>query len=310
MADPAVLSARAFVRTATSTLDILGIMKSWQFWTEVLMPDPWGTNTTTSRVLDEQLLLDLAHGPVVPRTDIEVAVALSRFAHEEFEGYGTGGAEINQDDSVIVMRALKAVLARLGITMFTPPFRDFDTFYKHWRSVGAVGSGGWQARRDILDQYFEPLHELLDEREAGSITSTLATAISPQKVTGWPRVDEEVSELRRHFESALTQQDYSNVGNDCVALLEALSATVYDHTKHKRGGEQEPPVQSTKERLSRYIEVELVGSDNAELRKLARAAIEFAQAVKHRRATVTRKEAGIAADAILLLANLLRRIHQ
>lgn len=286
-------------------------MKSWDFWTEHEVFEPWEeTSTTTSRALDEQFLLDLTRGPVAAHPDIEVAVALARFAHEEFEGHGTGGAEVSQEQSVLIMRALRAVLTRLGVTTFAPPFRDFTTFYKHWRSVGAVGAGGWQARRDILDEYFDPLHELLDEREAGSITSTLATAISPLRVTGWPRVDEEISELRRHFESSASQQDYSNVGNDCVALLEALSATVYEHEKHKRGDEREPAVQNTKERLDRYVEVELVGPNNAELRKLSRAAIEFAQAVKHRRATVTRQEAGIAADAVILLANLLRRIHK
>lgn len=243
-------------------------MKPWEFWIEGEVPDPWG-GMTSSRVLDERLLLELGRGPAAPRSDIEVAVALARFVHQEFEGHGTSGAEISQDDSILVMRALKAVLARLGITTFNPPFRDFDTFYKHWRSVGAMGTGSWQARRDILDEYFDPLHEILDEKEAGSLTSTLATAISPHGVTGWPLVDEEVSELRRHFESALTQQDYSNVGNDCVALLEILSATVYELGKHKRGDESEPPVQNTKDRLDRYIEVQLVGSGNAELRKLA-----------------------------------------
>ena len=284
-------------------------MKPWEFWIEREVADPWG-GTTTASVLNEQLILDITAGPVPPRTDIEVAVPLARFTHEQFEGHGTGGADVSQDESVALMRALKAVLARLGITSFSPPFRDFDTFYKHWRSVGAVNAGGWQARRDILDQYFDPLHEVLDEREAGSIRSTLATAISPHNVTGWPRVDEEVAELRRHFESASTQQDYSNVGNDCVAILEALSATAYDHAKHQSGNAPEPPVQKTKERLNRFVEVELAGSDNAELRKLVRATIEFAQAVKHRRATITRQEAGIAADAVILLANLLRRIDQ
>ncbi|MEF2977221.1 hypothetical protein [Subtercola sp. YIM 133946] len=149
-------------------------MKSWEFWIDREVPDPWGgAESTTSRELDEQLLLDIARGPVAPRTDLEIAVALARFTHQEFEGHGTSGADISQDQSVITMRALKAVLARLGITTFSPPFRDFDTFYKHWRSDGATGS--WQARRDILDKYLEPVHELLDEREAGSIASALAT---------------------------------------------------------------------------------------------------------------------------------------
>lgn len=271
--------------------------------------DPWGCDERVERVLDAQLLRSIAQGPLADLSDIEVAVALARFAHEEFEGYGTGGSDITQDESVLVVRALKAVLTRLGITAFNPPFRDFNTFYKHWRSEGASGPGGWQARRDILDKYFEPLQTLLDEREAGSIASTLAAAISPRKVTGWPRVDEEISELRRHFESASTQQDYSNVGNDCVAILEALSATVYNHSKHQRGEDPEPPVASTKVRLERYVEAELAGSENAELRKLARATIELAQAVKHRRDTVSRIEAGIAADAVILLANMLRRIQ-
>lgn len=283
-------------------------MKTWEFWVEQASPDVWGVDSTT-RVLNEQLLLDLTRGPLPDRSDIEVAVALARFAHEEFEGHGTSGAEISQEESVVVMRALKSVLARLGISTFEPPFRDFNTFYKHWRSVGAVGTGGWQARRDILDEYFDPLHAILDEREAGSIISTLATAISPHRAVGWPRVDEELSELRRHFETASTRQDYSNIGNDVVAVLEALSEVVYDHSTHGQAGEDEPPVASTKARLDRFIEVSLDGAGNAPLRKLARASIELAQAVKHRRGTATRLEAGIAADSVILLSNLLRRVH-
>ncbi|GAB2656159.1 hypothetical protein ABI214_07965 [Prescottella soli] len=65
------------------------------------------------------------------------------------------------------------------------------------------------------------------------------------------------------------------------------------------GDDPEPPVASTKIRLERYIEVELVGSDNAELRKLTRATIEVAQAVKHWRSTISRTESGIAADAVI-----------
>lgn len=284
-------------------------MRSWEFWIErtVPGPDPWGGGERTERALNDDMLQNITRGPLGSHSDVEVAVALARFAHEEFEGHGTGGADITQEDSVVVIRALQAILARLGISTFDPPFRDFTTFSKYWRSAGAVNS--WQARRDILNEYFDPIHDLLDKREAGSITSTLATAISPRTVTGWPRVDEELSELRRHFESASTQQDYSNIGNDCVAILEALSATVYDHTRHQRGDEDEPPVASTKLRLDRYVEVELVGSQNAELRKLARATIEVAQAVKHRRETVSRTESGITADAVILLANMLRRIR-
>jgi hypothetical protein len=127
--------------------DSLSAMKSWEFWTErtVAGPDPWGGGEHTERRLDMPMLADVTRGPLSGHSDIEVAVALARFTHEEFEGHGTGGAEIAQDDSIVVMRALKAVLTRLGITTFNPPFRDFNTFYKYWRTEGATGS--WQARR-------------------------------------------------------------------------------------------------------------------------------------------------------------------
>lgn len=45
------------------------------------------------------------------------------------------------------------------------------------------------------------------------------------------------------------------------------------------------------------------------MRKLARAAIELAEAVKHGR-TPDRTKAGVAADAVILLANVLRRLDE
>ncbi|MDV6310024.1 hypothetical protein [Gordonia amicalis] len=237
-----------------------------------------------------------------------MAVALARFAHEEFEDFATGGADIEQTDSIDVIRALVAVLARLDISTFDPPFRDFEMFQKYWKREGMAGSGGYDKRRRCLEEHFEPLHEVLAAREAGSISSTLATAVSSDPVTGWPLVDEELSELRRHFESASSPQDYSNIGNDCVSTLEALSAVAYDHSLHQLDDEPEPPVDKTKIRLARVIEVEL--ADNEELRKLARATVDAAQAVKHRRKAMSEVAAGISADAVILLAHILRRIRE
>jgi hypothetical protein len=117
--------------------------------------------------------------------------------------------------------------------------------------------------------------------------------MSPRRSTGWPGVDEEISKLRRHFESARTQQDYSNVGNDCVAVIAASSRVAYDHVRHGRPGENEPPSGNTKDRLHRIVEVELIGATNAGMRKLVRVSIEMAQAVKHPRNTITRTEAGV-----------------
>lgn len=84
---------------------------------------------------------------------------------------------------------------------------------------------------------------------------------------------------------------------------------MYDHTRHTPAGESEPPFSKTKLRLERYVEERLPGSNNAEMRKFARSAIELAQAIKHGGAP-TRIEAGIAADAVIVLANMLRRLGE
>ena len=267
----------------------------------------WGFTDITNLVLNTEMLDAISRGHLPDRSDLEVAVALARLAHDEYELCGTSGSALGREDSALILRALSRVLKRLGVEGFELPFRDFDTFRTYWNRNGAYGS--WQARRDILNGFFSPLHEELERRDEATMEWTLVTAISPHPITGWSRVDQEISELRRHFNGASSQQDYSNIGNDCVAVLEALSAAAYTHEKHGVPGQEEPPVANTKTRFDRYIEVELPDSGDKYVRKLARASIELAQAVKHRRETATRKEAGIAADSVILLANILRRLQ-
>jgi hypothetical protein len=259
---------------------------------------------------DLDLVRELRASPIEDADDAEAAVALARLVHDELEAFGTeGGEEITDAGIREAIQALYAVTGRLGITDFKIPFRDFKTFRSYWIKQGASGPGGWQARRDILSSMFNPLHDALAQRETESLQSTLAHAVSPRGRTGWARVDEEIAELKRHFANAHTPQDYRNVGNDCVIVFEALSRQVYAVERHLRPGEEEPPIGNTKQRLSRFIEDAASGSDAATLRKLVRAAIEFAQEVKHRDSS-SRKHAGISADSVILLANLLRRLDE
>ena len=91
-------------------------------------------------------------------------------------------------------------------------------------------------------------------------------------------------------------------------VLEAPSRENYDHDIHGEAGEAEPPVDKTKNRIGRFVDKAQSGSANAEVRKVANAVIELAHSVKHR-STPTRQQAGIAADSVIQLANLLRRLE-
>ncbi len=134
----------------------------------------------------------------------------------------------------------------------------------------------------------------------------LADAVSPRGRTGWTKIDTEIAELRRHFANARIAQDYLNVGYDCVIVLEALSGEIYDPAKHLVPADEEPPIGNTKARLGRVVECEAPSASAVALRKLVRASIALSQEVKHRD-NDNRKEAGLVADAVILVSNLLRR---
>ncbi|MFB0840194.1 hypothetical protein ACETK3_19595 [Arthrobacter sp. E44] len=277
-------------------------MRETDFFEEVEAADVW---TPQQYRLNTELIERIHAGPLQNATDVEIAVPLARLVHDEYRSRGTdNNPRISQAESRAVMAALRAVLKRLSVD-FQPPFTDFDGFYTYWKNNNGYGS--WQARRQILAELFDPLHEQLADLEAGTVASVLAEPVTTQPRTGWTRVDEEITELRRHFANARTEQDYRNVGNDCVIILERLSEAAYVPARHLPEGEEEPPVAQTKNRLDRVIEVDLAGSENAALRKLVRSAIEQAQGVKHG-ATINRRYAGVAADSAILLANMLRRI--
>lgn len=92
-------------------------------------------------------------------------------------------------------------------------------------------------------------------------------------------------------------------------MLEALSAQVYDPAAHLAAGEKEPAVDRSKDRIGAYISSTLGGSRNEDVRGVAVKAIALAHHVKHSH-TATRRDAGIAADAVVLLAHILRRLDE
>jgi len=271
--------------------------------------DPDDIFDPPKQVLFEDLINGLRKEPQALYPDLDVAPALVTMIHRQFEAYGTNGqgVSLDNDQSALVLKTAKAVVQRLGLTFPNLPFRDFETFYTYWVRNGMKGS--YAARRECLYDLFHELENSLYELEERQFTDKLAEAISPRGSLGWSDVDVEISQLRRRFTAANTSQDYSAVGTACVRVLIAVGKAAYDSKKHLRDGETEPPIDKTKQRLTRVVEDGLPGADNAEMRKLVHGTVEVAHKVKHS-TTPTRREAGTAADAVIMLANIMRRIAE
>lgn len=268
-------------------------------------PGPWGGPEFQ---VNRTLLETLRSSPVDGLQDVDAAAALALMVHQELESYGTGGSPSLEDvDMRLALRTLHRVLERLDVDSSAISFRDLTTFKSYWKQKGATNN--YQARRDLLGSIFEPIHDELARIEERALDATLADPITEHAGTGWPRVDVEIRELRRHFKAARTAQDYRNVGNDAVKVLEALSATVYHPDVHLRSGETEPPLDKTNMRIERFVEDSAPGPDQKSIRKLTRAASDLAHSIKHQ-TTPSRRDAGIIADAVIVLANMLRRLAE
>ena len=226
---------------------------------------------------------------------------------KEYTVHGTTGTrQMNDEDLALSRRALQAVSRRLGYVLEIP-FTDGESFHDYWKANGAEGSH--QARRDIISGIFNPLERFVEELEDTAIDGAIAFPVSPRDATGWHYVDQEICELRTKFSSARTSADYSDIGHRAVRVIEAVNRVTFNPQRHLRSEDspKEFVESKTKNRLERFVEVELAGSKNSDLRSFVKKSIGLAHSVKHS-PTPSRREAGITADAAIMLANLLRRL--
>lgn len=267
--------------------------------------EPWDP-PQWERWFNQDLVRELRRRPLADHGDVEASLVLCQLLQDEFTGFGTDRSEKLTDPEVeSAVLALQAATRRLRVE-FSLPFRNFTGFRTYWMEHD--GSGSWQARRVMVRDFFEPVYLKLLRLEETTFES-LMDPISPRAELGWPAVDEEIRQLRRRFEHAVTPQDCKDVGLRCVTVTELLGDVVYDPAKHAKPGEEPATRGQTKIRFERYIDTQLPGKDNQAARSLAKGVVVFAQEVKHS-STPTRREAGIAADSVIMLANVLKRLEQ
>jgi hypothetical protein len=146
-------------------------MSTLNLFVDVRVSNPWSMNggdETWVSELDETLVRSLLEGTARNISDVSGAMALLTLADAELRGYGTDGSNtLSEPQITLVLRALRAVCSRIGINIEIP-FRNFSGFRSYWMRRGASGPGGWQARRDLVDQLFEQAFTVLERMEMPS----------------------------------------------------------------------------------------------------------------------------------------------
>jgi hypothetical protein len=170
------------------------------------------------------------------------------------------------------------------------PFQSLWDWYGRWRT-GDLPT--YQSRRDYVNGIFRPL--------VTSIGSAEARSIEP---TGWTRVDRALSRCQQQLANAVGEEDFQSVGLHCREILISLSEVVWDPDRHPTLDGVQASATDAKRKLEAYIAVELASGANEQIRKHARASLDLAVALQHRR-TAGYRDAAMCLEGTISIVNLL-----
>lgn len=124
-----------------------------------------------------------------------------------------------------------------------------------------------------------------------------------QEPTGWQKVDRQAQEARMRLDSAQNEEQYQTVGLLCREVLITVSQEVFDPQRHPAEGGKELSSTDAKGMLQAIFAAELPGGSNTEARAHARAAMNLALALQHKR-TADFRMAALCMEATFSVVNL------
>ena len=210
----------------------------------------------------------------------------------------TGGPRIDDvnDDYKETYFQLARQLAGLGLQ--NPIlYEDLWDWYGKWSS-GDLPT--YRSRREYIRNLFASLESTIRQ---GQLTRGAEVFDEP---TGWGRVDRTLHEVRRRLESASTEDQFQSVGHLCREALISLAQVVYDPNRHPPIGGDTEIVSKTdaKRMLDRYIAKEVGGASSENPRRHAKASLDLANDLQHKR-TAGFRDAALCAQATTSVVNII-----
>jgi len=175
------------------------------------------------------------------------------------------------------------------------PYRDLWDWYGKWSS-GDLPT--YRSRREYIRGLFAPLEVRLREGPFGRGAEVF------EEPTGWSRVDRALGEMCKRLEEATSEEQFQAVGLICRESMISLAKTVYEPDRHVPTDGTTPSASDAKRMLDAYLAVELSGRTHEAARKHAKAALDLANNLQHRR-TATFREAALCAEATSSVVNLI-----
>jgi hypothetical protein len=208
----------------------------------------------------------------------------------------TGGERIQNENETYKERAQIIAEALSERNIDNPvSFGDLWEWYGKWSS-GELPS--YQSRRLYINKLFSPLVEVVKNEDSNTVNPVFD---SP---TGWERVDRSMNEIKSRIRSARNEEQYQSIGLLSRETLISLAQVVYVEGEHLTLDGIGPSKTDAKRMLEAYIAHILPGKTNENIRRHARASLELANDLTHRR-TAEYRLAAMCAEATNAVVNII-----
>ncbi|UPJ50790.1 hypothetical protein IVB30_05145 [Bradyrhizobium sp. 200] len=223
-------------------------------------------------------------------TDAELVAALDKLK-DTMTSVATGGPQIQRVENSFVSLFDQVAVELRGRGIETAlPYRSLWDWYGRW-SQGDLPT--YQMRRQFINDAFAPIINRVRDKPG-----------QQYEPTGWTRVDRTVMEMRTRLAGAKTEEQFQSVGLLGRELLISAAQEVFDKDRHPTLDGVLASATDAKRMLEAYIAVELGGGINEYVRKHAKAALDLAVQLQHRR-TATFRDAAICVEATTSVVSLI-----
>lgn len=211
----------------------------------------------------------------------------------------TGGQRIQEVDEEYQQKfnLVNKCLQRLNLQN-PNPFKGLWDWYGKWSSEFST----YRERRAFIREMYNSLIQTLEENEEPEMISITID------LTDWERIERSIQEIKTRQSDAKKEEQFQVVGLLCRETIITLAQAVFNADKHPILDNVKVSKTDAKRMLEAYIAIELAGSSNKILRSYARATLDLANVLTHKR-TATKKDAALCSTATLSLINFIGTIE-
>jgi hypothetical protein len=253
-------------------------------------PQSWVGEVVISPILTDEIhgkAYKISHEDLAKLLEAQKSVMLS---------VSTGGARIQNVNNEYQSRieGIDEGLRERGLE--NPiPFKDLWEWYGKW-SDGSLPK--YQNRRDYLSEMFGPIINTIRGMKTASVNPVF------EEPTGWNRVDRSMGEIKLRLAQAETEEQYQGIGLLARETLISVAQAVFVSDLHPTSDGVVPSKTDAKRMIEAYITNELPGKPNENLRRHAKASLDLANDLTHRR-TADFRHAALCAESANAVVNIL-----